>query len=116
MSNKRSWSTVKLFLTNKGCILNDVINVEKDDDLISNEKELVELFNQNYINIVENSSGKKRSSLGDCLNPYQGEITFKDIISVYSNHPSIQKKQSVFNTDSKNSFVKTNCKWYQQNN
>ena len=74
MSNKRSWSTVKLFLTNKGSILNDVINVEKDDDLKSNEKELVELFNQNYINIVENSSGKKRSSLGDCLNPYQGEI------------------------------------------
>ena len=37
---------------------------------------------------MENSSGKKPSSLGD-------------IISVYSNHPSIQKIKSIFNTDTK---------------
>ena len=59
ISNKKFWGTVKPFLTSKGCISNDFISVEKDGDLISNEKELVELFNQNYINIVENSSGKK---------------------------------------------------------
>ena len=59
MSNKTFWSTVNIFLTNKGGISNDFITVEKDGDLISNEKEIVELFNQNYINIVENSSGKK---------------------------------------------------------
>ena len=47
MSNKKFWSTVEPFLTNKGCISNDVISVKKDGDLISNEKELVELFNQN---------------------------------------------------------------------
>ena len=58
MSNKRFWSTVKPFLTNKGCISNDFISVEKDGNLISNEKELVELCNQNYISIVENSPGK----------------------------------------------------------
>ena len=46
MSNKKFWSTVKPFLTNKDCISNDFISAEKDDDLISNEKELVELFNQ----------------------------------------------------------------------
>ena len=68
MSNEKFWSTVKPFLTNKGGISNDFISVEEDGDLTSNEKELVELFNQNYINIVENSSGKKPSSLGDCLN------------------------------------------------
>ena len=101
MSNKKFWSTVKPFLTNKGRISNDFISVEKDGDLISNEKEIVELFNQNYINIVENSSGKKPSSLGDCLNASQDELTVKEIISVYSNHPSIQKIKSVFNTDSK---------------
>ena len=91
MSNKKFWSTVKPFLTNKGGISNDFITVEKDGDLISNEKEIVELFNQNYINIVENSSGKKPSSLGDCLNASQDERTVKEIISVYSNHPSIQE-------------------------
>ena len=55
MSNKKFWSTVKPFLTNKGGISNDFISVEKDGDLISNEKEIVKLFNQNYMNIVENS-------------------------------------------------------------
>ena len=100
MSNKKFWSTVKPFLTNKGCISNDFISVEKDGDLISNGKELVELFNQNYIKIVENSSGKKPSSLGDCLNASQDKLTVKEITSVYSNHPSIQKIKSVFNTDS----------------
>ena len=78
ISNKKFWSTVKLFLTNKGCISNDFISVEKDGDLISKEKEL-----------------------GDCLTASQDEITVKEIISVYSNHPSIQKIKSVFNTDSK---------------
>ena len=73
MSNEKFWSTVKPFLTNKGCISNDFISVEKDGDLISNEKELVELFNQDYINIVENSSRKKPSSLGDCLNASQDD-------------------------------------------
>ena len=34
MSNKRFWSTVKPFLTNKGYISNDFISVEKDGDLI----------------------------------------------------------------------------------
>ena len=100
MSNKKFWSTVKPFLTNKGGISNDFISVEKDGDLISNEKEIVELFNQNYINIVENSSGKKPSSLGDCLNASQDELTVRKVISVY-NLPSIQKIKSVFNTRSK---------------
>ena len=45
MSNKTFWSTAKPFLTNKGCTSNDVITVERDGDLISNEKELVNLFN-----------------------------------------------------------------------
>ena len=51
----------KLFLTKKGCISNNFISIEKDGDLISNVKELVKLFNQNYIDIVENFSGKKAS-------------------------------------------------------
>ena len=50
---------------------------------------------------MENSSGKKPSSLGDYLNASQDELTVKEIISVHSNHPRIQKIKSIFNTDSK---------------
>ena len=89
------------FLTNKGCIPNDFICVEKDGGLISNEKELAKLFNQNYINILENSPGKKPLSLGDSFNASQDELTVKENVSVYRNHSSIQKIKSVFNTDSK---------------
>ena len=69
MSNKKFWNTAKSFLNNEGCI-----SVEKDGDLISNEKELVELFNENYTSIVENCSGKKPPSLGDCLNASQDKL------------------------------------------
>ena len=77
MSNNYFWSTVKPFVTNKGCISNDFISAEKDGNLISNKKELVELFNQKYVNIVEDSSGKKPSSLGDCLNASQNNLSLK---------------------------------------
>ena len=40
----KSLGYCQTFLTNKGCITNDFISVDKDSDLISNEKELVELF------------------------------------------------------------------------
>ena len=50
---------------------------------------------------MENSLGKKPSLLGDCLHVSQDKVTVKEIISVYSNHSSIQKIKSVFNTNSK---------------
>ena len=47
MANKKFWGTVKSFLTNKGCISDDFISIEKDGELIRNEKKLVEIFNEN---------------------------------------------------------------------
>ena len=91
MTSKIFWRTVKPFLTNNGCISNDFIGIENDDNLICNEQELVELFNEHYINIVEKSSGKKPLSLGNSSDASQDEMTVKEIIHVYSNHPSIRK-------------------------
>ena len=51
----------------------------------------MELFNERYVNIVETSSGKKPLSLGNSSDGSQDKTTFKEIISVYSNHPSIRK-------------------------
>ena len=59
MTRKKIWLTVKPFLTNNVCVSNDFIGIENDGNLICNEQELVELFNEHYINIVEKSSGKK---------------------------------------------------------
>ena len=52
------------------------ISIKKDGEVISNKKERVELFNQNFINIMETSSEKK-PSLGDSLNASQDELTIK---------------------------------------
>ena len=101
MTNKMFWGTVKSFLTNKGCTSHDFISIEKDGELISNEKELVEILNENYINVVENSSGKKTSSLGNCLNASEDEKTATEVISTYSKHPSIQIIKSSFDFNSK---------------
>ena len=51
MSNRTFWKTVKPFLTNKGCRANDCINIEKDGDIVRDEKLLVKLFNENYLKL-----------------------------------------------------------------
>ena len=91
MTNKKVWRAVKPFLTNNGCISNDFIGIENEGNLICNEQELVELFNGHYINIVEKSSGKRPLPLGNSSDASQDEMTIKEIISVYSSHPSIRK-------------------------
>ena len=91
MTSKKFWSTVRPFLTNNCCISNYFRGIENEGNLICNEQELVELFNEHYINIVEKSSGKNPSSLGNSSDASQDEMTVKEIISVYSNHPSIRK-------------------------
>ena len=43
----------------------DQIVIEINDELVSDEKILTEIFNEHYINIAEKSSGAKPSSLED---------------------------------------------------
>ena len=71
MKSKNFWHTVKSFLTNNDCI----IGIENEGNLIRNEQELVELFDEHYINIVENSSDKKPLSLGNFADASQDETT-----------------------------------------
>ena len=48
---KMSLEDIKM--TKKSCMTNDCIKFEKDGDTLRDEKVLVELFNENYVNIVE---------------------------------------------------------------
>ena len=52
VSNRTFWKAVIPFLANKDYMTNDCTSTEKDGDIIKDEKVLVELFNENYINIV----------------------------------------------------------------
>ena len=60
MSNRTFWKTLKPSWQMR-VVWNDCISIEKDGDITRDEKVLVELFNENYINIVKISSGKKPS-------------------------------------------------------
>ena len=64
---------------------NDCISIEKDKDIIRDEKEIKELFNENFVNIVETLSGNEPSSLGNCEHKAQDDVNFDKIISKYHN-------------------------------
>ena len=95
MTRKTNWCTVKPFLTKNSCISNDFLGIENERNLICNEQELMELFNEQCINIVEKSPGKIPLSLGNSSDASQDEMTVKEIISVYSNHTSIRKSKKL---------------------
>ena len=63
MENKKFCQTIKPFITNKCGLSNRHIMLLENNSLISDEKELVTLFNTHYINIVEKSSGLKPNSI-----------------------------------------------------
>ena len=52
MTNKKFWKVMKPLMTNKGVLTSNAIIIEENNKLISDEKELVEIFNNHYINIV----------------------------------------------------------------
>ena len=89
---------------------NDCINIEKDGDIVRDEKKLVKLFNENYIIIVEISAGNKPSSLGNCEDSEQDDATVDKIISKYSSHPSVQKLKREFSLDKEFELVYASAK------
>ena len=95
MTNKKFQTTFKSFLTNKGNTSNDY--VEKNGELISNEKELIELFNKTYANIIEISAGKILASIEYSDNRFSNKINLEQILKRYSSHPSILRVKKVHN-------------------
>lgn len=67
ISNQDFWKLVKPYLSNKGGLHGNDITLVKGDKIITNDKELAEVLNDHYINIVEKSSGKKPSSIAKNL-------------------------------------------------
>ena len=56
--NKQSWNVVKPFLTNRSSLSSDSTTIRDKDKFIDDEKELAEIFNNCYKNIVEKTSEK----------------------------------------------------------
>ena len=65
------------------------ITIDKDADLISNEKELSEFFNENYVNIVHILSREKPTSIPNSDNSPSDEINAKQTVKSYNSYQSI---------------------------
>ena len=102
-------NTGKFFIINKGILTNEKIAIEsenyakvkskgknhildsKAEDVINDKKVLVKIFNNHYVNIVENSTGVAPIE----LDPNLDRDTIEKILKHYKDHPSIiQPKKS----------------------
>lgn len=113
-ASRTFWNDAKLFITNQCTIVNKKIFIRaeidedvmvkgtrenaliKTSDLINNESVIVEIFNQNYENIVENLPGKASNGLGDPLNADSDKTTVLELIKKYSNDLCIVKIKNFF--------------------
>ena len=63
ITNKMFWKALKPYLINKGCLENSNIMLRDDEKMIADEEKLVQLFNDHYINIAEQSCGFKHEKV-----------------------------------------------------
>ena len=87
MSNKAFWDLVKPFLSNKGVLAGT--DMVKDDKIVTDDHDLCESFNDYYINIVENTSGKKPSSIANANSIDDDREIVRLILNKYKDRPSI---------------------------
>ena len=115
MSNKAFWDLVKPFLSNKGGLTGTEISLVNGGRIVTDDHELCEMFNDYYINIVENISGKKPCSIDEANSIDDREIV-RLILDKYKDHPSIlaivQDTERTFETFSFNE-VTTKDVWLQ---
>ena len=93
---EKGLTTNESFLRNKGFIGNNDIILTHKSKIIYDEKQLTELFNSYYINIVEKNSGTKSKTFGTNLENTSVQ-SVRDIVNSYKNHPSIIKIKQVLN-------------------
>ena len=59
VTNKSFWSFVRRFLVKKGLLISSKVMLRKEKKTIIDTKEIVQVLNDHYINIVERSFGEK---------------------------------------------------------
>ena len=79
------WKIFGPYITNKGHHSQEDYIVSVDGELINDKKKVANLFNNHFINIIENSTGNKLNH--PILDPLKDSID--QIIGTYKNHPSI---------------------------
>ena len=87
--NQAFWELVKPFLSNESALVGSDISIAKNCKIITDDHELTELFNEYYVNIVENTNGKKPCGVADTTDIDDDRHIVKLIVEMYENHPSV---------------------------
>ena len=77
------------FLSNKGCLAGNDISLVKNNRIVTEDKELVEIFNDHYMNIVEKSCSVKPCNIANALAVDDERKIIGLIFEKYKDHPSI---------------------------
>ena len=90
LTTKAFYNLVKPYLTNKGALINNDVALIEDGKLITNENEIVEIFNEYFVNIVKSATGIAPKNIIDNIKNdiSNSEVVYK-IIENYKCHPSI---------------------------
>ena len=88
-------------MTNKGALRTSDIILSEGNKIVTVESEIVNIFNEYYINIVKSSSGKTPTNIADDLPPGTSFINIiEKIVEAYKDHPSILEiKQNKIHTE-----------------
>ena len=68
-NNKPFYTIMKPYLTNKGALYTTDINLIENENIIINELEIANIFNDYYTNVVKYSSGISPTNIADKLPP-----------------------------------------------
>ncbi len=91
MTNKKFWKLMKPFLSEKGGNYGTRITLKEDGVLVTDEKELAHIFNDQYVNIVEKTTGSPPENVeNDGLDTVNITATINTIIDKFKDHPSIK--------------------------
>ena len=111
--NRKFWDTVKPFLNDKGSHGRENITLLEDGEIIREGYKISEIFNDHYVNIIENITGKKQeesqvTNIND-MRRHEKEATLDSILERYISHPSIVSiKMHCPNDGPKFKFTKAN--------
>ena len=86
---------MKPFLTNKVCLDNSDIMLRYDNEIITDDKHLVKLFNDHYINIVERSSGLKPEKIVYHNEGFDKRMVLHNTVKKNENNSSIIKIKTI---------------------
>ena len=88
VTNRNFWKIMKPFLSNKGHLENVDIMLNHNSKIVCNDHELVKVFNEHYINIIEKSVSEKSINITKEYSFDNDKQMIEIICNSYKNHPA----------------------------